>query len=118
MNTKQLVAVLLLAALLLGMVACGTSDSELSLEKLLATYSWESKADKTTYLYPNAKWESFRESGELAEHGTYTLFINKIELRDEDGHSERFAVKKFDKYSIWIEVDGSYIVFYNTKFIP
>lgn len=121
MKLKKCAAVLLLAVLLIGMVACSSENSKSTLKDLLSTYRWEGKGDKTVYLYPNGKWDSYRESGDLAEHGSYTVSGQTIRMNDEDGDNlGSVTVDRFDKYSIEGTLDdsGSRVVFYNIKFIP
>lgn len=121
MKLKQCVAILLLVVLPFGMVACNSGSNKSTLKDLLSSYRWQSQGDKTVYLYPNGKWDSYRESGELAEHGSYKISGQTIRLLDEGGDSLGcVTVDRFDKYSIVGTLDdsGSRIIFYNIKYIP
>lgn len=121
MKIKQIAALTLLLALILGMAACGSSSSDTAKE-LLAAYRWKCSNDSTVtvYLFPNGKWE---RHGRSVIGGSYKVSGKTLILSEmTDGTEEYFTsltIEKYDKYTLHVKDEwDDTTIFYNMDYMP
>ncbi len=123
MKLKRIAALLLLLAVMIGMVACGSSSSRSTVKELLATYRWKYTAGSTVsiYLFPNGKWERHGSSvtGGYYEVSDKTLVLTEQSEDDTEEWVERLTIENYDKYTLKLTAEeNERIVFHNMDYMP
>ena len=117
MKKYRLMAVLMLAALLVGLCACGAKGDDL--KTLLTTYSWEFSGEVKVYLRPDGTGAQYDKNGTyIKENFRWELSGDVLRcILTNDGEEQDFAtltVERINEYALRMtdREDGSRAIFY------